>query len=162
MKDSLLIVLLFLIMTGSLFDLVVDSAHGASGLHLTVEALTFMVAALVFAWLLNDLRRQRRSLAELRREMSREAGADMPAPPELAETRHRLGHLIQQQFEAWKLTDSEQAVGLLLLKGLTFREIAALRETREKTVRAQASAIYHKAGVGGRHAFSAWFIEDFL
>lgn len=162
MKDLLLIVLLFFIMIGSLYDLVVDKAHGASGLHLTVEALTFTVAALVFAWLLNDLRRQRRALAELRREMSREAAADMPAPPELAETRHRLGHLIQQQFEAWELTDSEQAVGLLLLKGLSFREIAAVRETREKTVRAQASAIYRKAGVSGRHAFSAWFIEDFL
>ena len=163
MKDTLLIALLFVIMAGSLFDLVVDSAHGASGLHLTVEALTFTVAALVFAWLLNDLRRQRRALADLRREIGTQAAVDVPAPPpELAETRHRLGHLIQQQFTAWELTDSEQAVGLLLLKGLSFREIAGLRETREKTVRAQASAIYRKAGVSGRHAFSAWFIEDFL
>ena len=48
MKDLLLIVLLFFIMIGSLYDLVVDQAHGASGLHLTVEALTFTVAALVF------------------------------------------------------------------------------------------------------------------
>ena len=49
-----------------------------------------------------------------------------------------------------------------MLKGLSFKEIAALRQTREKTVRAQASAIYRKAGVNGRHAFAAWFIEDFL
>ena len=63
MKDFLLIVLLCVIMTGSLYDLVVDSAHGASGLHLMVEALTFTVAALLFAWLLNDLRRQRLALA---------------------------------------------------------------------------------------------------
>jgi len=32
----------------------------------------------------------------------------------------------------------------------------------EKTVRQQASAIYSKAGLSGRHAFSAWFIEELL
>jgi DNA-binding CsgD family transcriptional regulator len=37
-----------------------------------------------------------------------------------------------------------------------------VRDTHEKTVRQQASAIYRKAGVSGRHAFAAWFIEDFL
>jgi len=51
---------------------------------------------------------------------------------------------------------------MLLLKGLSIKEIAALRETHEKTVRQQASAIYRKAGVAGRHAFAAWFIEDLL
>jgi DNA-binding NarL/FixJ family response regulator len=53
-------------------------------------------------------------------------------------------------------------VAILLLKGLSFKEIAGVRETREKTVRQQASSIYKKAGVSGRHAFAAWFIEDFL
>jgi DNA-binding CsgD family transcriptional regulator len=51
---------------------------------------------------------------------------------------------------------------LLLLKGLSFNEISAIRETKEKTVRQQASEIYKKAGVVGRHAFAAWFFEDFL
>lgn len=37
-----------------------------------------------------------------------------------------------------------------------------LRNILEKTVRQQASAIYKKAGINGRHAFSAWFIEDAL
>ena len=51
---------------------------------------------------------------------------------------------------------------MLLLKGLSFREIAAVRQTREKTVRQQASAIYGKSGLEGRHEFAAWFLEDFL
>ena len=51
---------------------------------------------------------------------------------------------------------------MLLLKGLSLKEIAAVRNTHEKTTRQQASAIYRKAGVTGRHAFSAWFIEDYL
>jgi DNA-binding NarL/FixJ family response regulator len=162
MKDLILIALLLLIMTGSLYDLVTDSSRGASVMHLTAEGLIFIVATVLIIWLLNDLRRQRRTLEQLRLEVTGQQAAFTPATPELVETRQRLGDLIQQQFKAWELTDSEQAVGLLLLKGLSFREIAAVRETREKTVRAQASAIYRKAGVSGRHAFSAWFIEDFL
>ena len=56
----------------------------------------------------------------------------------------------------------ELSVAMLLLKGLSFKEIASVRSTMEKTVRQQASAIYRKAKVNGRHAFSAWFIEDLL
>ena len=48
------------------------------------------------------------------------------------------------------------------MKGLTFKENATVRETREKTVRQQASTIYAKSGLEGRHAFAAWFLEDFL
>ena len=49
-----------------------------------------------------------------------------------------------------------------LLKGLSFDEIATVRDTKEKTVRQQATAIYRKSGLNGRHEFAAWFFEDFL
>lgn len=45
---------------------------------------------------------------------------------------------------------------------LTNIGLLVLRGTAEKTIRHQASSVYKKAGVSGRHAFSAWFIEDFL
>jgi DNA-binding NarL/FixJ family response regulator len=69
---------------------------------------------------------------------------------------------MQMQFTDWHLTPSEKEVALLLLKGLSFREIALLRNTAEKTVRQQASEIYQKSDVTGRHGLSAWFFEDFL
>jgi DNA-binding NarL/FixJ family response regulator len=69
---------------------------------------------------------------------------------------------MQKQFDAWQLTASEQDVVLGLLKGLSFREIAELRETREKTVRQQASSVYRKAGVTSRNELAAWFFEDLL
>ena len=40
--------------------------------------------------------------------------------------------------------------------------IAQLRETREKTVRQQASGVYRKAGVASRNELAAWFFEDML
>ena len=83
-------------------------------------------------------------------------------PPALANARHELALVLKEQFEAWKLTRTEREVAMLLLKGLSFKEIASVRNTLEKTVRQQASAIYKKADVNGRHAFSAWFIEDLL
>jgi DNA-binding CsgD family transcriptional regulator len=73
-----------------------------------------------------------------------------------------LGEAIDAQFSRWNLTDAEREVALLLLKGLSLKEIAAVRATSERTIRAQAAALYTKAGVTGRAALSAFFLEDLL
>ena len=73
-----------------------------------------------------------------------------------------LGDAIDQQFTRWNLTDAEREVALLLLKGLSLKEVAAIRATSERTIRAQAQALYAKAGVTGRAALSAFFLEDLL
>lgn len=70
--------------------------------------------------------------------------------------------VIQWQFSEWGLSPSEQEIALLMLKGLSVKEISESRNTHEKTVRKQASAIYEKSGLGGRHELSAWFFEDLL
>ncbi|MGH6719933.1 MAG: helix-turn-helix transcriptional regulator [Alphaproteobacteria bacterium] len=67
---------------------------------------------------------------------------------------------IDVQFQAWKMTAAEREVGLLILKGLSHKEIASLRATSEATVRQQAQAIYRKANLPGKTAFSAYFLED--
>ncbi len=73
-----------------------------------------------------------------------------------------LGEEIEKQFEAWQLTAAEREVGLLMLKGFSHPEIAALRGTTEATVRHQARAVYQKASLPGRGAFCAYFLEDLL
>jgi len=73
-----------------------------------------------------------------------------------------LGTAIDRQFEMWGLTAAEREIGLLMLKGLSHKEIAALRGTNDPTVRHQATAIYQKAGVESRTAFCAFFLEDLL
>lgn len=64
------------------------------------------------------------------------------------------------QFQDWEMTAAEREVGLLILKGLSHKEIAALRATTEATVRQQAQSIYRKAKLPGKTAFSAFFLED--
>ncbi|MBW2281204.1 MAG: response regulator transcription factor [Deltaproteobacteria bacterium] len=73
-----------------------------------------------------------------------------------------LGDAIDAQFGRWKLTPAEREVALLMLKGLSHKEISAARESSERTVRQQARAIYAKANLSGRAALSAFFLEDLL
>ena len=54
-------------------------------------------------------------------------------------------------------TRAEAEVALFLLKGLSHREIAELRQTSERTIREQARSVYRKGGLPGRAALSAFF-----
>lgn len=70
--------------------------------------------------------------------------------------------LLEEYFESWSLTPSEQDVALLAIKGCSIAEIARLRQTKEGTVKAQCNAIYHKAGVTGRPQLLSLFIDELL
>lgn len=73
-----------------------------------------------------------------------------------------LGLAISTQLLEWNLTAAEREVALLLLKGLSSKEIGTVRATSERTVREQARSIYSKAGLNGRASLSAYFLEDLL
>ena len=159
--EHFIMVFLSLVALASGGDLFADLSQGASGAHLVQEAFLLGLALLILARLLWENRNKARELVELKSALE-EIGQMPPPPPEVFEARHRLGEVIVAQFEQWQLSKSEQEVGLMLLKGYSLKEIALLRGTAEKTIRQQASAVYQKSGVSGRHAFSAWFIEDLL
>ena len=71
-----------------------------------------------------------------------------------------VGEAIVEQFEAWDLTASESEIAMLILKGFSNNEIAALRNTSKATVRQQASSIYAKSGLSNHRELSAYFLED--
>ena len=73
-----------------------------------------------------------------------------------------LARSIDRQLDQWQLSVAEKEVAFLLLKGLSLKDIAALRGTAEKTVRAQSAAVYAKSGLAGRTELSAFFLEDLL
>lgn len=73
-----------------------------------------------------------------------------------------LSGAIDRQLEKWGLSAAEKEVALLLLKGLSHKDIGALREVNETTVRQQARALYRKAGLAGRADLAAFFLEDLL
>jgi len=161
-KEAILIPVLAIVVVASGADLVTDLSHGASIEHVVKEAGVVAISMIAIAWLLLGLRRQRLEIRSLQQELETANTSQAQPRKYVLEARKKLGNVVAQQFSEWMLTGSEVEVGWLLLKGLSLKEIAIVRNTKEKTVRQQASSIYKKAGVTGRHAFSAWFIEDIL
>jgi len=161
-KETVLILVLAIVAVASGVDLVSDLSHGADAEHMIKEAIIVCLSLLAIVWLLRDLHQQRIEIRSLRQELDTANRSQAHPKKYVLEARKKLGNVVTQQFSEWQLTGSEGEVGWLLLKGLSLKEIAIVRNTQEKTVRQQASSIYKKAGISGRHAFSAWFIEDIL
>lgn len=143
-------------------DLAGDRGTGADPVHLAVEALV-MVAAVAGAYALwRTLRAAEARAASLGIDLAATRAEAARFQAEAAEALRGLGEAIDTQFRRWELTPAEREVGLLLLKGLSHREVADLRTTSEQTVRQQALVIYRKAGLRNRAELSAFFLEDLL
>jgi DNA-binding NarL/FixJ family response regulator len=162
-KELIIILMLAVVVLGSAADIVHDYREGADTAHLAIEAVLVIASFSLIGILSLGVVRQSRSNRRLKEELAAVSKnlAKQPST-EVQAARHNLAMVAERQFAEWELTKTEQEVALLLLKGLSFKEIAAVRDTLEKTVRQQASSIYRKSGLSGRHAFAAWFIEDFL
>jgi DNA-binding NarL/FixJ family response regulator len=143
-------------------DLFEDSSTGADRAHLLLEAVVMMLAAIGVAALWRGLRTAQARAARLDTDLE---AARVEAVRYKEEARHALaglGEAIDSQFARWELTPAEREVGLLMLKGLSHREVADVRSTSEATVRQQALAIYRKSGLRNRSELSAFFLEDLL
>lgn len=161
-KETALILIFFTFVIVSGFDLLSDFSEGTEFNHVAQEAVIFALSLIALAWLLFDIRRQAIEIKSLRNELSAIHLKKQTPKKYVLDAKATLSNVISQQFDEWNLSNSEKEVGWLILKGLSLKEIATIRETLEKTVRQQASSIYKKANLHGRHAFSAWFIEDVL
>ncbi len=150
-------------------DLVTDLREGTTLQHVLVEGLIVVFAAGGIAYGVNrvfTLRQREREAQDLATELeSRLSESRAEARQWRSEAQdllEGLGVMIDRQFGRWNLTRAEREVALLLLKGMSHKEVAALRSVGAATVRQQSTAIYRKAGVSGRHDLSAFFLEDLL
>ena len=143
-------------------EIISEFADGESLGSMGDDLSRFALSAVVLVLFIYEHFSQRQALGELRGQLDKARGrlAQFDARSQQLGSQYRA--VMQKQFDAWNLTTSEQDVAIGLLKGLSFREIAELRETREKTVRQQASSVYRKAGVASRNELAAWFFEDML
>jgi DNA-binding CsgD family transcriptional regulator len=144
-------------------DVLGDYAEGIDWAHIAVE-LTVLLSAVVGLSLLGRAYYQntQHTLQNLQSDLST---AQEEASRWRAESRDLIQGLsieIQKQFLRWQLTQAESEIGLLILKGFSHQEIADIRNASERTVREQARALYRKAGLTGKAALSAFFLEDLL
>ncbi len=162
MKDLLIAALLAAIVILKALDLRADMTENLPASHLAQEWALLILSLVGCIYLVIEMRRRTRAMDRLKQSLTVNQEQVDSLGAELRAARAEHGKAVRREFEAWNLTESEQQVAMLMLKGLSLKEIAAIRDTREKTVRQQASSIYAKSGIDGRHALAAWFLEDFL
>lgn len=126
------------------------------------EIVVILCALCWLYYLARSLIWEKRRLKALQEEHSAVQRLLSDANEKLQEGKRNFSEVIKWQFSEWGLSPSEEEVALQMLKGLSFKEIALVRNTHEKTVRQQASSIYSKTNLGGRHEFAAWFFEELL
>lgn len=144
------------------FDIYNDYYEGVAAWHISIEVLVAIIALTGIFYLIkgrftlqHTLEHERRLSGELQteaekwRQVSRKYVKGLSAE-------------IEHQLDKWGLTQAEKEVSILLLKGLSNKEIAEIRGSRVPTVRAQTNAIYSKSGLSGRSELSAFFLEDLL
>jgi DNA-binding CsgD family transcriptional regulator len=154
-----LALLLVAIAVGATIDLVLDKPTNWLTFHTVYEGVLVVGTLAGAAWLWSGWRRAESEGSELRRALERRqterdlwrAGAE----PALA----GFAGAVDQQFAVWRLTPAEREVALLLLKGHGHKEIARQSGRSERTVRQHAAAAYAKAGLDGRAALAAFFLE---
>ena len=143
-------------------DIYNDSSEGVILWHVFMEGLIGVIALMGVFYLM------RGSIAlkhRLQKEVADFSAFKREAESWRAESRKYIDGLslaIDQQLSKWHLTTAEKEVAFLLLKGLSLKEVAEVRETAEKTARVQSMAIYSKAGISGRSELAAFFLEDLL
>lgn len=154
---------LALVLGGAVIDFFEDYGNHASWLALGLDIgfSLFVAGALIYIWIHRpQATTQRNRALESAMRSTREDLSQWKA--KAAELLRGLGDKINEQLDAWQLTDAEKEVALLLIKGLSFKEVGAARGTTEKTVRQQASRVYAKSGVESRAELAAFFLEDLL
>ena len=161
-KDIVLIaIFLFFLITG-VVDLASDFDSGVSKVHFYHELVVIIISLLALLMIIRSLITIKKQNVNLEEELEVAKQKSLNADAQVKELRSEFKNVVEKQFLEWGLSKSESEVGLLLLKGLSLKEISILRHTQEKTVRSQASAIYRKASLDGRHSFAAWFLEDII
>lgn len=162
-KERLISTILFLTISIFLvFDIYEDFAEGADFEHVLGEAVVMILGllgtvALWFQWLFTK-KENKKINADIQ-----QIKADLQNYKDKTKDLSKgLSDKIIEQFEQWSFTKSEIDISLLLLKGLSIKEIAQIRSTSEKTIKQHCTNLYHKSNLSGRSELSAFFLEDIL
>lgn len=143
-------------------DIVDDYHSGVSTLHLLTEAIVMIAAAGGYLMLVARLLLVGRTAAEMSATFETTQRDAERWRREASTHIERLASAMDVQFDRWGLTSAEREVTLLLLEGCGLRDVAERRGVKDRTIRAQAQAVYNKAGVAGRAELSAFFLQDLL
>ncbi len=145
-----------------LLDIVLDVKEGIPLNHIWHEVLLFGISIVALVWQLVVINQKQKYIVSLDKELLETKRQWLEYKEKNRSNAEAIRKLIDQQFIQWQLSQGEKDVALLLIKGLSMKEISDIRDTQEKTVRQQATQIYRKSSLSGRQELSAFFLEDIL
>jgi DNA-binding CsgD family transcriptional regulator len=143
-------------------DIVGDSKEGVDFWHLVLEGSVGLISLFGIFYVLRDSFKTKHNLIETNQNFSAYRQESEKWRAESKKYLEGLSSAIDEQLSKWGLTPAEKEVAFLLLKGLSLKDVANIRNTSEKTARVQSMAIYAKAGLASRSELSAFFLEDLL
>ncbi len=144
------------------WDIAEDLVAGTTVLHIVIELL-MMVAALVgAAYYWKRFRTAQRLERTLKRDLEKARADTAHWHEEERELLVNLKQAVNRQFTRWDFSPTDREIAYYLLKGLSMKEIARLRDSTDRSVKQQAYVLYHKAGLGGRAELSAYFLGGLL
>lgn len=159
---ALITAVLFAILILIAADLVSDYDEGSSFSHIATEATLAAFSSLGFIIMFRALFRKSHALSASQETLFQKEKDAEKWRLESKKYMDGLSSAIDTQLDRWKLSPSEKEIALLLLKGLSLKEIAQLRGTSDQTIRVQSVSIYAKSGLSGRTELAAFFLEDLL
>lgn len=161
MRRALIVVLLSIIIGGTA-DLVMDRPTSWISIHVVFETLLIAGALVMATTLWLGWWRAAQAAAALRESLDRQSEERDRWRASAQHALEGLGRAIDAQFDEWRLTPTEREVALMLLKGYGHKQIAALTNRSERTVRQHGGVVYEKAGLGGRAELAAFFLQDLM
>lgn len=172
-QENRIKIITFILLLGTsifaLVDIVIDMREGVTIGHLVHEAALWLFSMIGAAYQFRIIKWQSKEMLEFKQKISELDTLNGQLKAEQENFQKKISHLsneflnhIDEQFNKWSFTRGEKEIALLLIKGLSMKEIADIRGSNENTVRQQASQIYKKSALGGRMELSAFFLDDLL
>lgn len=155
-----IIVILSIVALLVAFDLITDAKEGVVLWHVFIEAGAGLTALFGIFYIIKDSFSLQHKLSDSLNENIRLKKESDDWRLEAEKYIKGLSQSIDQQLSKWNLSAAEKEVALLLLKGLSLKEVAEVRNTTEKTARVQSISVYSKSGLSGRSELAAFFLED--
>lgn len=162
-KERIVVIIILSIVALMVFvDLMTDAQEGVVISHVLVEGSMGCAALFGVFYFVKDSFKLQHKLSDSLNENVRLKKEAEEWKCEAHKFIEGLSKSIDLQFSKWSLSNAEKEVALMLLKGLSLKEIADIRNTTEKTARVQSISVYSKSGLAGRSELAAFFLEDLL
>ncbi|SFV68298.1 Regulatory protein, LuxR [hydrothermal vent metagenome] len=156
-KLTIVLLLLIYIFISIGYDLVKDlyQFKNYTITYLIYELISLLVSGFSFFFIFNILEEYRKNIDNLNLNITSEQNISKKLKGDFLK-------VLEKQFDEWHLTKSEKEIIVLIFKGLPYKKIADIRNTKDITIRQQVSTIYKKIDIKSRNELIAFFFEDLL